>query len=216
VLIKQQRHWRPIRLEQPAGGVRVISPANDACPSAATTRVAATLPGGEACTAAPWFALYTSARAEKKVDWILKRQQVDSFVPVVPLERQWHDRRKVVDWPLFPSYVFARFPLSKLYTVLATPGIAFMVTCNGRPAPIAHQEIANIAAFARALARGGSLPTPVSFEAGERVRIAAGPFAGVEGVVLEQRGRRRVLVGLTTIRLGFEVDVPSDQVQRIR
>lgn len=212
----EQRLHLPLGVGLRKGGLCTIPAQTAAGATMNATKAAPCVLPGEASLAAPWFACYTCAHAERKVDRLLKGQEVESFVPLVPLRRQWHDRLKVVEWPLFPSYIFARFPLSRLYNVLGTPGVAFVIMSNGRPAPIADREITNIAAFARALAQGGVLPVSVLFEAGERVRIVDGPFAGVEGVVVENRGRRRLLVGLKTIGLGFEVDMPSRHVRRIR
>jgi transcription antitermination factor NusG len=62
----------------------------------------------------------------------------------------------------------------------------------------------------------GPGPPPRALEAGERIRITAGPFEGVEGVVVERRGRRRVLVGLSTIGQGMEVDIDRRMLQPIR
>jgi transcription antitermination factor NusG len=162
-----------------------------------------------------WYACYTQARQEKKVEARLRERGIESFLPLVPRIRQWHDRRKVVEFPLFPSYVFGRFPLSAYHRVLAVPGLSTVVRLNGHPAPISDEEIANVARFAEALAATGMDPEPVPFREGQRVRIAEGPFAGVEGIVLEARGRRRVLVGLRTIGVGFEIDISADALRTL-
>lgn len=160
-----------------------------------------------------WYACYTMARREKKVHARFGERGLESFLPIVPRTSQWHDRRKRIEWPLLPGYVFARFRLPELYHVLGTPGVSSVVRMNGLPAPISDEEIRNIARFATALAESKIEPRQVRFREGQRVRIVSGPFEGIEGIVLELRGRRRVLVGLRTIGLGFEVDV-SDQALR--
>ena len=55
-----------------------------------------------------WFACYTRARHEKQVAIRLEQRSLESFCPVLPQERQWHDRVKLIEWPLFPSYEFVR------------------------------------------------------------------------------------------------------------
>jgi transcription antitermination factor NusG len=162
-----------------------------------------------------WYACLTRARAEKKVTTLLTQRGVQSYLPVVPRLRQWHDRKKRVAIPLFPSYVFAKFEARGVLPILKTPGVASVVRFDGRLAAIPDADIENIARFAELLADSGYEPPPVRFEKGQRIKIVSGPFEGVYGTVVEARGRRRVLVGLETIGLGFEVDVPSTSVKPI-
>lgn len=163
-----------------------------------------------------WFSFFTRSRSEKKADTRLRMSGHESFVPTAPRTRQWHDRRVVVDLPLFPSYLFARVLPSALGAVLCGREIVDVVRFGDRPAIVQPEEIENIARFARALAVSGCEPPLVEFEPGERVRVKSGDFAGVEAVVLEVRGRRRVLIGIRSIRLAFDVDISVSHLQRIR
>lgn len=161
-----------------------------------------------------WYACYTRARHEKQVERALAEHRVESYLPLVERERQWKDRRKIVAFPLFPSYVFARFAWRDVHEVLTTPGVSTVVRMDGRPAPIPDDDLENVRRFTRGLRETGLEPTPRPFvREGQRVRVTAGPFQGVEGVVVERRGTRRVLVGLPVIRQGFEVDL-DQQVLR--
>lgn len=164
----------------------------------------------------PWFACYTRARQEKKVDLLLRERSIESYLPLIAQERRWHDRRKVVKWPLFASYVFVRFKPGELAQVLSIPGVATVVRLNGRLAAIAHEEITNIAAFAEQYPARAELPEIVTFVPGQRVRITSGSFEGVVGVVIEMRGKRRVLVGLREIGLGFEVNVGAELLEPLK
>ena len=157
-----------------------------------------------------WYAIYTRARHEKQVDRLLSERGFETFLPLAPRMSRWKDRRKLIEWPLFPSYVFGRFSLDDAYRVLGTPGVATLVKVNGRPAPIAAGELENVRLFACALRDGGvkADPTPRPFlETGKWVEIVDGPLAGVQGIVVEHRSRRRILIGLKTIGQGLEVDV---------
>jgi transcription antitermination factor NusG len=163
-----------------------------------------------------WYACYTRARAEKRVEQLLAGRGVESYLPVAPLERQWKDRRKVVEFPLFRGYVFGRFTLRDVHAVLMTPGVATIVRVAGYPTPIPDEEIANIRLFAERIASCGLQPEPVPFlEAGQWVRVLDGPLEGVVGIVLERRGRRRVLVGLKAIGQGLEVDIAAASLEPV-
>jgi transcription termination/antitermination protein NusG len=169
---------------------------------------------------ARWYAIYTKARHEKRVDLFLRERGYDSFLPLLPRESQWTDRRKIVEWPLFPSYVFGRFTLGAVHDVLCIPGVSTLVKANGRPLPVGHEELANVRRFADALRHSGveaevGLKQVPFLTEGEWVRITSGPLAGVCGVVVEQRGRRRVRIGLKAIGQGFEVNIATARLQSV-
>lgn len=164
-----------------------------------------------------WFACYTRARHEKQVESLLRQRGFESYLPLIPTVRQWKDRRKLVEFPLFPSYVFGRFTLKELHGVLTTPGISTVVRANGYPTPIPEIDIANVQRFAQGIAESGSQFEQRPFlTEGQWVKILEGPFEGVEGIVVEQRGRKRVLVGVEAIRQGLEIDIDARLLKPIR
>jgi transcription antitermination factor NusG len=159
---------------------------------------------------AQWFACYTRARHEKRVEALLRERGFDSYLPTFPRVRQWKDRKKLIDWPLFPGYVFGQFPVGELYRVVSIPGVATIVRTNGRPVPVRFEDLENVRRFAQALADVDVAPELVPFVGvGQWVRVREGPFEGVCGVVLEQRNRRRVRVGVEAIGQGLEVDIDT-------
>ena len=164
-----------------------------------------------------WYACYTRSRHEKQVEALLKQRGLDSYLPIVSRVSRWKDRNKLVDFPLFPSYVFGRFSLKELHRVLSTPGVSTIVRSNGYPTPIPELEIENVQRFAYALAETGTEPDQRPFLAeGQWVKVLEGPFEGVEGVVVEQRGRKRVLVGVPAIGQGLEIDIDARLLKPIR
>jgi transcription antitermination factor NusG len=165
-----------------------------------------------------WYALYTRARHEKKVDRLLRLREFEVFLPLVPRESQWHDRRKIVDWPLFPGYVFARFGLKATAQILGTPGVATIVRQDGVPAAISDLEIENVRRLASVVTETGSLPEPTPMvECGQQARISKGPFTGVHGVVVQRRGSGRVLIqiGLDVIGQGIKLEIEESSLQEL-
>ena len=158
-----------------------------------------------------WYACYTRPRAEKRVQTLLAERGIDCYLPAVPRMHRWGDRRRRVVVPLFTSYVFARGETPG--RILEMPGVHDIVRFDGRYALIPDDEIRNIERFVKALTATGQEPPRVAFQRGERVLITAGPFTGVEGVVLQGRDRRRVIVGLAAIGAGFQVDVSAQSVR---
>ncbi|MGH7466909.1 MAG: UpxY family transcription antiterminator [Longimicrobiales bacterium] len=157
---------------------------------------------------ARWHACRTRARAEKQVARLLVQRGVESYLPLVARQRQWKDRQKLVQFPMFAGYVFGRFTMSDVHAVLSTPGVSTIVKTNGQLAAIAEEELNNVRRFAAALA-GTGLEGELRplLPQGERVRVREGPFEGVEGVVMASRRRRRVLVGIAALGQGLEIDI---------
>ncbi|MCG8470199.1 MAG: hypothetical protein MJB57_18640 [Gemmatimonadetes bacterium] len=151
---------------------------------------------------------------------VATRLEADGFacyVPVANLERQWHDRKKVVAWPLFAGYVFVRFPLDRMAQVLQTHGIVTVVRFNGVPARIADAEIENVRRFVAALEAQGALPQLTPWVKGQEVQVVAGPFEGVWGTVAELRGSSRLVVsvGLQALDSGLRVEVDAHCVEHV-
>lgn len=163
-----------------------------------------------------WYACYTRARHEKRVAQMFRDRGLEDFVPVARLERQWHDRRKLVDFPLFPGYVFVRTSPARFYEVRSIPSVVALVTVNGTAAAIADDEIENIRRFAHGLTETG-VPAEAEpmLRPGQQVVITSGPFRDVTGVICEDRGRTRVLVGIPALGLGFSVNLPVEQVRAL-
>jgi transcription antitermination factor NusG len=94
-----------------------------------------------------WFAAYTKPRWEKKVSGVLERKGVECWCPLKKTEKQWSDRKKVVEEPLFTSYVFVRINETEKSVVLMTDGILNFVYYIGKPAIIRDEEIDIIKKF---------------------------------------------------------------------
>ena len=166
-----------------------------------------------------WYACQVMSRAEKKVGQHLGERGIESFVPLMTVERQWKDRKKMVELPLFKGYLFARFALDRYGQVLRTPGLATVVKHNGAPAPVSEEDIENVRRFAEHLSNADVHPEPVNrFVEGERVRILARPFSGsVAGVVVGfQDGRSvDVFVGVQLIGQFVRIRVKADELEVI-
>lgn len=162
----------------------------------------------------PWHALYTRSRHEKKVAAALERRGFGVYLPLVPRESHWHDRRKTIEWPLFPGYVFVRFSREDSAAVLGTPGVATLVRVDDRPATVSEEEIENVRLLVTAIKRTGQIPKPETLlHRGQSVIVRDGPFRGLKGFVLEQRGNRvTIQVGVAAIQQGIRVEVPKASI----
>lgn len=168
-------------------------------------------PMPELLTVPRWYAAYTFPRHEKVVAEQLRLKTLETYLPLFEKLSRWKDRTARVQWPLFPGYVFVRMPLKDRVRVLEVSGILRLVGFHGHPAPLEEGEIEslrNCLMFRRAE------PHPY-IAVGRRVRVAAGPLAGVEGVVVRRKGKMRIVVSIDSIQRSIAVDLEAADVRSI-
>ncbi len=91
-----------------------------------------------------WFVLYVQSRKEKKVAEMLQEMRIEVYCPIVKEIRQWSDRKKTVENPLFKSYVFVRLHDKDRQVVFGVPGVVRYLFWLGRPAIVRDEEIYTI------------------------------------------------------------------------
>lgn len=138
-------------------------------------------------TTRKWMAVYTRPRWEKKVSKLLAEKGVERYCPLNKVRRKWSDRVKVVEEPLFKSYVFVKVNHDDRTLVRMTPGIINFVYWQGKPAVIKEKEINAIRRF---LDEYENVEVkPIELKVNERVIITTGPLMDQEGKVLEIKHR---------------------------
>lgn len=140
-----------------------------------------------------WKVVYTKPRWEKKVNQLLKESGIASFCPLVKKERQWSDRKKIVEMPLFSSYVFVHIRDQEESEVRQTPGVINFVYYLGRPAVVREQEIDDIRHFLD-LYENVEAVNIQELRTGDRVRIKNGALYGQEGKILKIEGKNVLMV----------------------
>ncbi len=171
-----------------------------------------TAPAGVcAPAAAGWFALYTTARHEKRVAYHLGQREIEHFLPLYRAQRKWSDGSRVtLDLPLFPGYLFVRVARTERVRVLEVPGALTMVVgTGGQPASLPDALIQTLRS---GLAMAAVEPHPLLL-VGQRVRICAGAFAGLEGVVLRSKSGCRVVLTLEHIMRSFSIEVAVSDLE---
>lgn len=157
-----------------------------------------------------WYALNTRSRHEKVVRDQLGQRDIDTFLPVCESWRQWKDRKKKVELPLFPGYCFARFPLVDRVRVLSVIGVAGLVSVNQRPEPIREEELAAIQQLVATRLQYDPHPF---LEEGMDVEVVRGPLTGVRGKLLRKDRVTRLVLAVTLVRQAAVVEIhPADVV----
>ena len=161
----------------------------------------------------PWFALQVRVRHEIGVSEHLQSKGYEWFLPLYKNRRRWSDRVKETDSPLFPGYLFCRFNPYDRLPILKTPGVAQIVGYNHGPVPVDEQEIAAI----RTLVASGMPNFPCAYlEVGSRVRIETGALRGVEGILMDLKGKRRLVLSITLLQRSVAVEIDSDAVSLVQ
>lgn len=163
---------------------------------------------------AHWYACRTRGRAEKVARRALENLNIPSWLPLVREERAWSDRTKVVETPLLPGFVFVHTTLGEMGRVLKAPRVVAAVRIHGYPEPLPPDEIASLRRMVEgANATGRRLEAADYLAPGDPVRVASGPFEGMEGVLLEERSGCRVAVRLGALRAARAVELSRSRLR---
>ena len=160
---------------------------------------------------AQWYAVWTRSRHEQVVRDQLERKEIAAFLPTITRWSRWKDRKKKIDWPLFPGYCFARFDSDDALPILKCSGVVNIVSFEGRPAPIPDYELESIR-----LLVGSDLqfdPCPMIRE-GMLVEVVHGPLRGVMGRLLRKdAAKARLVLSVDLIGQAVSVEVDAADVK---
>jgi transcription termination/antitermination protein NusG len=159
---------------------------------------------------AHWFAIWTRSRHEQVVREQLEQKRVEAFLPTVTRWSRWKDRKKKIDWPLFPGYCFARFDAEKRLPVLTCSGVVSIVSFDGDLAAIPEQEIDAIRRVVESDLQYD--PCPLIRE-GELVEVTHGPLKGVVGRLTRKGAHARLMLSVDLIGQAVSVEVDASDVK---
>lgn len=145
-----------------------------------------------------WYALATLSRHERVVASELENRGIDAFLPTVTEIHRWSDRRKKVEVPLFPGYVFVQAAMTSVVrrAAICARGVLGFVTMNGEPLSIPEEEIIGI----RQLLASEVPCAPYPFlKVGQRVRVRGGALDGIEGRLVRAENDHRLVVSIDAI-----------------
>lgn len=157
-----------------------------------------------------WFAVWTRSRHEKLVRDQLAERRVEVFLPTITKWSRWKDRKKKVDWPLFPGYCFARFESDGRLEVLKCDGVVTIVGTTGTPAPIPAIEIESIRQL---LASELSFDPCPMIKEGMLVEVTGGPLKGVVGRLMRKGAHARLVLSVDLIGQAVSVEVDAADVK---
>jgi transcriptional antiterminator NusG len=160
-----------------------------------------------------WYVLYVRSRAEKKVKERLDKLQMESFLPLIKIVRQWSDRKKNVQVPLFGGYIFLYTMPSEFVKVKMIEGVVGFVKQGKDIATIKSWQVEAIKKF---LETGYPVETmPDDLQPGSKVRINFGPLKDIEGEITEIRNERHFIVRLEVINQVLIISLPASYLEKL-
>jgi transcription termination/antitermination protein NusG len=157
-----------------------------------------------------WFAVWTRSRHEHVVRDQIERRHFEAFLPTIIRWSRWKDRRKKIDWPLFPGYCFARFSEDDTLAILKCSGVVNIVSVEGKPAPIPDHEIDGIRRLLETDLQCD--PCPLIRE-GTMVEVTHGALQGVVGRLVRKGAHARLILAVDLIGQGVSVEVDAADVR---
>lgn len=161
-----------------------------------------------------WYAIQTMPKHERKVAGELERKGLHTFLPLIPSTRQWSDRRRVLDLPLFPGYVFVHMsPTPHLrISVLRTSSVTGFVGVRGMGIPIPENQIAAVESILEQKLQCRPFPF---LNIGQRVRIRGGSLEGIEGILTEIKGDLSLVISVELIHRSLAIRVAGYRIEPI-
>ncbi|MDA8340269.1 MAG: UpxY family transcription antiterminator [Nitrospiraceae bacterium] len=162
-----------------------------------------------------WYAIHVRSRHEFKVLDRLTKAGIDAFLPVVERLNKWKDRKKLVNFPLFPGYLFVH--IHKIYdtmlAILKTPGVVrFIGIIPGEPEPVPEEQIISL----KKLIENKEALDPYPYlKEGQRVRIKKGPLAGASGILVKRAEQHILVLSVDILRQGVSIKIDASDVESI-
>lgn len=160
----------------------------------------------------PYYALRVLSNFEKTVVAHLTGRGYSPFLPVYKTKRTWSDRIREIEQPLFPGYVFCRFPIKSRLPVISVPGVLMIVGAGRHPVAVDEHEIN---AVRRVLEAGWPIAPWQFLKLGDPVVIDRGALRGVSGILLRTQGECRLILSVTLLQRSVAVEIDRDWVRPV-
>ena len=160
-----------------------------------------------------WYAIYTKPRAEKLVNQRLLEQGVETFLPLQKTYRKWSDRKKLVEKPLLPSYLFVRTKTKNFHHVYRVQGIVKFISFEGKPVSIPNKQIDNL----RLLVNSDASIEVSSeiFAKGDNVEVISGSLVGLRGELIKIGKKNRVVIRIDRLDQNLLLKIPVAFLRKI-
>lgn len=158
-----------------------------------------------------WYAFRVRPRHEKLVSMSLRGKGYEEFLPLTKSRRKWADRSPIIEMPLFPGYIFCDTERSEIANIRCTRGILDVIRAGSTPLPANRTEIEGLRKATEAELELESLPY-IDPSTANRLRIISGPLSGLDGMLVQVRGKERLILSVDLLCRSVLVEVPLSSV----
>jgi transcription antitermination factor NusG len=161
-----------------------------------------------------WHAVYTKSRCEKKAYETLLKDGIEVYVPIFEKTRIYKRKKRVIKFPLIPSYVFVKICRSDIIKVLQNSHVINFVKCGKTLAKIKESEIETLKKVT-----GEISDIDVALEnikKGDRVEIISGSLVGIKGILLKKAGKRNFSIRLESIGVNLDVQIDKSYLRKVK
>ena len=160
-----------------------------------------------------WYAVTTRSRHEKVVAEQLWQKQIECFLPLRQVISKWKDRKKKVQFPLFPGYLFVHVPIQeRRLDILKVPSVVRIVGCEGEPVVIPEMQIQAVKRLVFSTLPCDPYPYIVK---GDRMEIIRGPLKGLQGILIEKKGVYRFILSIDLIQQAVACEIDACDVVKV-
>ena len=160
-----------------------------------------------------WYAIYVKSRHEQCVHSELQEKGIKSSLPLKTVYRQWSDRKKKIQLPLFRGYVFVKINIQKeRLDVLKVDGVVKFITFGGRFITIPEEQMD----WLYRLLPESSIEYVQEFPAGFDVEVTYGPFKGLCGKVKQKNSVAHLVVWFDAVMQGVSIKIDSAYLKEVK
>jgi transcription antitermination factor NusG len=163
-----------------------------------------------------WFAIYVKSRNEKKVFKTLDDIGIESFLPLITRMKQWSDRRKKVEEPLFRSYLFVNISLNDYYKVLNVNGVVKFICFEKKPVEVPQNQIIAIKKYITDTDLHDVDYENIDFKEGELVRIKSGQMKDLIGRFVKINGKHRVVIDIEAVGQSLPINIARSNIEAVK
>ena len=147
----------------------------------------------------------------------LEEMGIEAYLPLVTTVKQWSDRRKKIEEPLFKSYVFVRSNAKEYLPILNVYGVMRFVTFEREAVVVPDNQILAIKKFVEEFERGEEfkIKNDEDLKVGQKVRIITGTMKGLEGRIRTIRNKRHLIVYIEAVGQYLPVQIPRAKVEPV-
>lgn len=148
---------------------------------------------------------------EKKIQSTLLQRKIETFLPLHQVVRQWSDRRKTLDVPIFPNYLFVYTTNKDRYPILDVPGVCKFISHDKKPVILCEDQISLI----KRIVVEPQARVEEDLVTGDNVEIIEGPLKGLKGIVFEKKGKSRLAVKVEAINQVVSVEIDLHLIRKL-